>query len=144
MLEWEYLWWKRGSDDPSIIWKIKSTETEPPHNEVKGEGFISCDTTTTCANRVAWNSLWNPCVSLKLIILLNSISFFILWSSVYLEVNRRSTVRKNQENMFILFDGWVVQRHVKNLRLWHCYIKIYFHSRLQIISTSVIVWPDPL
>jgi hypothetical protein len=28
--------------DPSIIKKIKSTETEPPHNEVKGEGLISC------------------------------------------------------------------------------------------------------
>jgi hypothetical protein len=33
---------KRGNDDyfsfdPSIIWKIKSPETEPPHKEVKGE-----------------------------------------------------------------------------------------------------------
>jgi hypothetical protein len=33
--------------DPSIIIKIKSTETEPPPNELKGKGLISCDAITT-------------------------------------------------------------------------------------------------
>jgi hypothetical protein len=33
-----------------IVIKIKYTETEPPHNEAKGEGFISCDVIKTVAD----------------------------------------------------------------------------------------------
>jgi hypothetical protein len=34
------------SFDPSIIIKVKSRETKPPHSKVKGEGLVSCDTIT--------------------------------------------------------------------------------------------------
>jgi hypothetical protein len=38
--------------DHSIIIKIKSTKIEPPQNEVKGEGLISCDVITNRSKQI--------------------------------------------------------------------------------------------
>jgi hypothetical protein len=56
---------------PSIIIK-KSTETEPPQKEVKGEGLISCEAKQKVKDKVAWND--NHYISLNVTFMLISMS----------------------------------------------------------------------
>ncbi len=53
----ERKWWPFFFFDPSSILKNNQQKTEPPYNEVKGEGLISCDTITNIIeDEVARNS----------------------------------------------------------------------------------------
>ncbi len=59
--------------------KIKSTETEPPNIEVKGEGLISCDTVTNISRKRRLEFILDSVHNIKVYHYVNFYELFILW-----------------------------------------------------------------
>jgi hypothetical protein len=65
--------------DPSVVINIKSTETEPPHREVKGECLFSCDAIISRCRQSSLEFIIESMHVMKVDNYVGFYEFFILW-----------------------------------------------------------------